>query len=174
MTRLLILLTFLMVMFGCDGPEPVAETKSAFVCVHYSSFTHLCTQWAPSLIPGSPTNYVPYGDPVWCPVNDFGQLQPGWLELYNDQKETVQNHNTCAFLPPGSYGNLGDWNYDSPGFGLPSVHVRAAIMGPQAYAFFWDQPNFGGNFIGFYGPSCPSCAVVFSSPPRSFQVVLGQ
>lgn len=172
MHRVVALWTCLLLLCSCDtAPEPTAETVSAFTCGHVNPFTHLCTEYLPDLIPGAPTNNVPLGDPEWCPPIDTDQLQPGWSEIYNTVPITPDGH-FCAFVPPGYYGNLGDWNYDSPFPNLiPSVHVRNITTGPQSYLFAWDGPNFGGNFIGFYGPGS---TVNFTSTVRSFEVLLGQ
>lgn len=167
--KLLPVLLFAVVLCACGGPEPTAETRSAFQCDHFSSFTHLCTDWEPSLIPGSPINYVPLGDPVWCPQNTApASLLPGWTQVFNDRPTTGRY---CARMPPGNYGALGDWDYDSTIASVPSVHVRAIMTGPQSYLFAWDGPGFSGNFVGFYPPGS---VVSFDSTVRSFSVVLGQ
>lgn len=170
MHRLIGLLIFLLLACSCGvAPEPSAETRSAFTCAHISTFTRLCTQWVPGMIPGSPTNYVPAGDPQWCPLNNSA-IPDGWAMVFNDQP--VSTNRYCAFVPAGNYGTLGDWDYASPSPALvPSVHVRSILTGAHAYAFVWAAPNFGGDFVGFYGPGS---VVNFTSVPGSFEVVDGQ
>jgi hypothetical protein len=168
--RALLALLVCAFLVACGDPaEPTTETTAAFQCIHVNAFTHVCTKWVPSLIPGSPTNNVPSGDPRWC-VPAQQSIPVGWAEVLNYQP--VADGDNCAIVPPGYYGTLGDWDYTSPlPNQIPSVHVRSMLTGPQAYLFVWDQPNFGGNFVGFYGPGS---VVTFTSTVQSFELLLGQ
>jgi len=156
-----------LMLAGCDMPPDTVETQSAFTCAHFNSFTHLCTQWVPSLIPGSPTNNVPSGNPSWCVPG--AALADGWMEVRNDQ--LVSTGAECARIPPGYYGNLGDWDYASTISGIPSVHVQSFLTGPKAYAFTFSQPNFVG-FLGYYPPG--SSVIVTPTIVGSIELLLGQ
>lgn len=164
MHRLMALLILAFFWLGCGvAPEPTSPRTAAFTCAHVNSFTHLCDQYVPSSIPGSPTNGIPAGDPQWCPANN-SQIPDGWAMVLNDQP--VAGGRYCNYVPPGYYRTLGDWDYTSTSASVPSVHVRAILTGANAGIYVWDQPDSNGNFIGYYGPGS---VVTFTSTVRSFE-----